>query len=63
MEHRGWVEATWGISDRGKRAKFYQLTPVGRAAVRQEAATWERYVAAVAGVLGAPAPTPVPKPA
>jgi hypothetical protein len=29
MEHRGWVEATWGISDRGKRAKFYQLTAGG----------------------------------
>ena len=63
MEHRGWVEATWGISDRGKRAKFYQLTAGGRAAVRQEAASWERYVAAVAGVLRAPAPTPEPTPA
>ena len=60
MEHRGWVEATWGVSDRGKRAKFYQLTADGRTAVRREAASWERYVAAVAGVLRAPAPVPGP---
>lgn len=60
MEHRGWVEATWGVSDRGKRAKFYQLTADGRTAVRREAASWERYVAAVAGVLRAPAPAPGP---
>ena len=58
MEGRGWVEATWGHSEKGKRAKFYQLTAAGRAAVRREAETWERYVAAVAGVLRAPAPGP-----
>ena len=63
MEHRGWVEATWGVSDRGKRAKFYELTALGRAAMRAEAAGWARYVTAVAGVLQAPAPTPTPKPA
>ena len=56
LEGRGWVEASWGTSDKGKRAKFYQLTAVGRAAARREAESWERYVAAVAGVLRAPAP-------
>jgi PadR family transcriptional regulator PadR len=53
MEEKGWVEAEWGISDRGKRAKFYALTPAGRRALRAEAASWERYVAAVAGVMRA----------
>jgi PadR family transcriptional regulator, regulatory protein PadR len=53
MEERGWLEASWGTSDKGKNAKFYALTPAGRRALRTETASWERYVAAVAGVLRA----------
>src|ERR1044071_1423501 len=49
MEERRWVESHWGTSDRGKRAKFYQLTAAGRRALKAEQASWERYVAAVAG--------------
>jgi PadR family transcriptional regulator, regulatory protein PadR len=53
MEERGWVASEWGISERGKRAKFYQLTRAGRRALKTEASNWERYVAAVGGVLKA----------
>ncbi|MDE3152287.1 MAG: PadR family transcriptional regulator [Gemmatimonadota bacterium] len=53
MEERGWVESEWGMSDRGKRAKFYALTAAGRRALRAEASSWERYVRAVAGVMRA----------
>ena len=42
MEERGWVDASWGNSDKGKRAKFYQLTTAGRKALRAEAASWLR---------------------
>jgi len=51
MEERGWVESEWGLSEKGKRAKFYRLTASGRRALHSEAATWERYVAAVGKVL------------
>ena len=51
MEERGWVQAEWGLSDKGKRAKFYRLTTPGRRALRAEQAGWEQYVAAVAGVI------------
>ena len=51
MEERGWVESEWGLSDKGKRAKFYVLTSAGRRALRAESATWARYVRAVAGVM------------
>jgi len=51
MEERGWVESEWGLSEKGKRAKFYRLTAAGRRSLRSEAATWEQYVAAVAKVL------------
>jgi PadR family transcriptional regulator PadR len=58
MEERGWIESEWGISDQGKRAKFYRLTAAGRKALRTETANWNDYAAAVAGVLSA-----VPEPA
>jgi PadR family transcriptional regulator, regulatory protein PadR len=58
MEEKGWVESEWGISDKGKRAKFYRLTASGRRALRAETAGWNDYVAAVARVMSA-APQPV----
>jgi PadR family transcriptional regulator, regulatory protein PadR len=57
MDERGWVESEWGISAKGKRAKFYRLTAAGRRALRTETDGWNQYVAAVARVLsGAPLP-------
>jgi PadR family transcriptional regulator, regulatory protein PadR len=57
MEERGWVESEWGLSEKGKRAKFYRLTPAGTKAARAETAGWNDYVAAVARVMkAAPAP-------
>jgi transcriptional regulator len=53
MEERGWLEAEWGLSEKGKRAKFYRLTASGRQALRGETAAWHEYVAAVARVLRA----------
>jgi PadR family transcriptional regulator, regulatory protein PadR len=53
LAERGLVESEWGISEKGKRARFYQLTTTGRRALRAEAETWQRYVAAVAGVMRA----------
>ncbi|HEY7232709.1 MAG TPA: PadR family transcriptional regulator [Gemmatimonadaceae bacterium] len=53
MEERGWVESEWGLSEKGKRAKFYRLTTAGRRALRKETASWEQYAAAVAKVLRA----------
>jgi PadR family transcriptional regulator PadR len=57
LAERGLVESEWGPSEKGKRARFYELTSAGRRALRAETATWERYVAAVAGVMRA-APDP-----
>jgi DNA-binding PadR family transcriptional regulator len=53
MEERGWIDSFWGISDRGKRAKFYRLTTAGRRALKAEQQSWDRYVSAVAGVIRA----------
>jgi transcriptional regulator len=51
LEDRGWVESEWGLSDKGKRAKFYQLSALGRQRLRSEVSTWQRYVAAVGKLL------------
>ena len=53
LEERGWVESEWGLSDKGKRAKFYQLTARGRQQLRFETASWQRYVESVSRLLTA----------
>jgi len=52
MEKRGWLKAEWGISPKGRRAKYYRLNRVGKRALAQEERNWQRYVAAVAQVAG-----------
>jgi PadR family transcriptional regulator PadR len=51
MEESGWVEAEWGISEKGKRAKFYRLTAAGGKQLVREEGFWRRYAAAVFKVL------------
>jgi PadR family transcriptional regulator PadR len=51
LERRGWIESEWGVSENNRKARFYQLTTRGRAQLRAEVATWQRYTQAVAGVL------------
>jgi PadR family transcriptional regulator PadR len=53
LAERGLLDSEWGTSERGKRARYYQLTRTGRRALQAETTTWERYVAAVAGVMRA----------
>jgi len=47
MEKRGWLRSDWAISEKGRRARYYQLTASGRKALQNEGARWQRYVAAV----------------
>lgn len=55
LEKRGLVEAEWGVTDTGREARFYRLTPEGEAGLASGLRTWHRYVQAMARVLGAPA--------
>lgn len=57
LERRGDVVAEWGLSEHNRRARYYQLTPTGRARLGAEAAAWRRYADAVCRVLD-PAPVP-----
>jgi PadR family transcriptional regulator len=51
LEARGWIEAEWGASEHGRRAKFYSLTASGRARLDHEQQDWERLSGAIALVL------------
>ncbi len=53
LEEKGYVAAEWGLSENRRQAKFYTLTPKGRAQLTAEARDWSRYVSAVAKILGA----------
>ena len=48
MEKRGWLRSDWAISEKGRRARYYQLTAAGKKALEKEGARWQRYVKAVA---------------
>src|SRR3954449_145678 len=47
MERKGWLEAEWGLSELGRRAKFYKLTHKGRRQLTTQAAEWTRFAAAI----------------
>jgi PadR family transcriptional regulator, regulatory protein PadR len=51
LEKRGWIEAEWGLSENNRKAKYYQLTTLGRGQLSEKATTWARYSAAVSKVL------------
>ena len=51
LEEQGLIDAEWGMSELGRRAKIYRLTTRGRAQLRAETAEWERFTSAVSRVL------------
>jgi PadR family transcriptional regulator PadR len=54
LERKGWLEAEWGTSELGRRAKFYRLTQKGRRQLVAQTAEWTRFAAAITRVLVAP---------
>lgn len=51
LERQGFLDAAWGRTDTGRRAKFYRLSESGTAHLRAEAARWLEYSGAVRGIL------------
>jgi PadR family transcriptional regulator len=45
LEHRGWIQSKWGVSDNNRKAKFYEITRAGRKQVERESVEWTRTVA------------------
>jgi transcriptional regulator len=53
LEHRGWVQSEWDVSDNNQRAKFYKLTRSGRKQLIIEEKNWERLAGATMKALRA----------
>ena len=51
FERRGWVDAEWGISELGRRAKLYRLTSAGKKQLAVETDTWRRFAEGVSRML------------
>ena len=51
MEQRGWIDAEWGVTEKGRRARFYSLTPEGQKQLALERESWELTTKGVARVL------------
>jgi len=51
LEARGWIGASWELSDKGKRAKYYRLTPLGRKHLTAEQSKWQTFSRAMQLIL------------
>ena len=51
LEGKGWIAASWELSEKGKRARFYRLTPLGRKHLVAERSKWEAFSRAMGLVL------------
>jgi PadR family transcriptional regulator, regulatory protein PadR len=51
LEQRKWIKAEWGVSETGRRAKFYSLTRSGKKQIEQATENWERIAATMARFL------------
>jgi PadR family transcriptional regulator PadR len=51
LEHQGWIDAEWRVSELGRRAKYYRLTTSGRRQLAIELTAWERMSAAIGRVV------------
>ncbi len=51
LEHQGWIEAEWAVSELGRRAKYYRLTTAGKKQLAIETGEWERMAAAIGRVM------------
>jgi PadR family transcriptional regulator, regulatory protein PadR len=52
MEKRGWIASFWGLSESNRKARFYELTTVGKGQLKQETQAWKQMSTAINHVLG-----------
>jgi PadR family transcriptional regulator, regulatory protein PadR len=51
LEKRGWLKSDWGVSEANQKAKFYRLTPTGKAQLTRERDRWSQLVDAIGRVM------------
>jgi len=51
LEAKGWIAASWDLSEKGKRARYYRLTALGKKQLASEQSRWNAFVRAMELVL------------
>ena len=51
LEHQGWITSEWGVSELGRRARFYKITAAGRKQLVAESEQWDKFTEAVGRVM------------
>ena len=51
LERKRWIASEWKTSELGPRLRIYRLTQAGRKQLMTERSRWERFAAAIAGIL------------
>jgi transcriptional regulator len=51
LEAKGWIAAEWALSDKGKRARYYRLTALGRRQLESEQSKWHAFARAMGLIL------------
>jgi len=51
LEAKGWIAASWELSDKGKRARYYRITPKGRTQLAAEQSKWDAFARAMGLLL------------
>jgi transcriptional regulator len=51
MELDGWIDSEWGVTENNRKAKYYQLTPLGRKQLKVETERWNSIAGAIAAIL------------
>ncbi len=53
LEDKQWIAAEWGVSENNRKARFYSLTPKGRAQLLEKTSEWQRLTRAMSLILDA----------
>jgi PadR family transcriptional regulator, regulatory protein PadR len=51
LEAKGWIAASWARSEKGKRARYYRITPLGRKQLASEQSKWNAFARAMGLLL------------
>ena len=62
LEAKRLIGASWGVTENNRRARYYHVTPAGRAFLRNETTKWLRYADTVSGILTASRPAQTASP-
>ena len=51
MENRGWIKASWALTENGRKAKYYKLTATGRRQLVLETQSWDQLTSAIGKIM------------